>query len=100
MKLSKEEVKELFEQRTEEYLLNYNTTLQELKERTLKLFDEKNNPIILEKYLELIYGLNSDILEILEEKISKLEGVCVIPLFIKNGIEGNFLCQYHLLLSY
>jgi hypothetical protein len=68
MKLSKEEVKELFEQRTEEYLLNYNTTLQELKERTLKLFDEKNNPIILEKYLELIYGLNSDILEILEEK--------------------------------
>ena len=46
MKLSKEEVKELFEQRTEEYLLNYNTTLQELKERTLKLFDEKNNPII------------------------------------------------------
>ncbi len=68
MKLSKEEVKELFEQRTEEYLLNYNTTLQELKERTLKLFDEKNNPIILEKYLELIYGLNLDILEILEEK--------------------------------
>ena len=68
MKLSKEEVKELFEQRTEEYLLNYNTTLQELKERTLKLFDEKNNQIILEKYLELIYGLNSDILEILEEK--------------------------------
>ena len=68
MKLSKEEVKELFEQRTEEYLLNYNTTLQELKERTLKLFDEKNNPIILEKYLELIYELNLDILEILEEK--------------------------------
>jgi len=61
MKVSKEDLKQLFEQRSEEYLSAFNVTLQRLKEKTYNLFDEKNDPMILEKYLEFIYGLNSDI---------------------------------------
>ena len=62
MKVSKEDLKELFEQRSEEYLSAFNVTLQRLKEKTYNLFDEKNDPMILEKYLEFIFGLNSDAL--------------------------------------
>ena len=58
MKVSKEDLKELFEQRSEEYLSAFNVTLQRLKEKTYNLFDEKNDPMILEKYLEFIFGLN------------------------------------------
>ena len=58
MKVSKEDLKQLFEQRSEEYLSAFNVTLQRLKEKTYNLFDEKNDPMILEKYLEFIYGLN------------------------------------------
>ena len=54
MKVSKEDLKELFEQRSEEYLSAFNVTLQRLKEKTYNLFDEKNDPMILEKYLEFI----------------------------------------------
>ena len=54
MKVSKEDLKELFEQRSEEYLSAFNVTLQRLKEKTYNLFDEKNDPMILDKYLELL----------------------------------------------
>lgn len=68
MKISKEDLKELFEQKSEEYLSVFNVTLQELKNKTLNLFDEKNDPVILEKYLEFIFGLNEDISKMLEKK--------------------------------
>lgn len=68
MKVSKEDLKELFEQRSEEYLLAFNVTLQRLKEKTYNLFDEKNDPMILEKYLEFIFGLNSDISKMIEKE--------------------------------
>ena len=68
MKVSKEDLKELFEQRSEEYLSAFNVTLQRLKEKTYNLFDEKNDPMILEKYLEFIFGLNSDISKIIEKE--------------------------------
>lgn len=68
MKVSKEDLKELFEQRSEEYLSAFNVTLQRLKEKTYNLFDEKNDPMILEKYLEFIFGLNSDILKMIEKE--------------------------------
>lgn len=68
MKVSKEDLKELFEQRSEEYLSAFNVTLQRLKEKTYNLFDEKNDPMILEKYLEFIYGLNSDISKMIEKE--------------------------------
>ena len=68
MKLSKEDLKELFEQRSEEYLSAFNVTLQRLKEKTYNLFDEKNDPMILEKYLEFIFGLNSDISKMIEKE--------------------------------
>lgn len=68
MKVSKEDLKELFEQRSEEYLSAFNVTLQRLKEKTYNLFDEKNDPIILEKYLEFIFGLNSDISKMIEKE--------------------------------
>ena len=68
MKVSKEDLKELFEQRSEEYLSAFNVTLQRLKEKTYNLFDEKNNPMILEKYLEFIFGLNSDISKMIEKE--------------------------------
>lgn len=68
MKVSKEDLKELFEQRSEEYLSAFNVTLQRLKEKTYNLFDEKNDPMILEKYLEFIFGLNSDISKMIEKK--------------------------------
>ena len=67
MKVSKEDLKELFEQRSEEYLSAFNVTLQRLKEKTYNLFDEKNDPMILEKYLEFIFGLNSDISKMIEK---------------------------------
>jgi hypothetical protein len=68
MKISKEDLKELFEQRSEEYLSAFNVTLQRLKEKTYNLFDEKNDPMILEKYLEFIFGLNSDISKMIEKE--------------------------------
>ncbi|ALM95442.1 hypothetical protein KST12_12295 (plasmid) [Fusobacterium polymorphum] len=68
MKVSKEDLKQLFEQRSEEYLSAFNVTLQRLKEKTYNLFDEKNDPMILEKYLEFIYGLNSDISKMIEKE--------------------------------
>ena len=68
MKVSKEDLKELFEQRSEEYLSAFNITLQRLKEKTYNLFDEKNDPMILEKYLEFIFGLNSDISKMIEKE--------------------------------
>lgn len=68
MKVSKEDLKELFEQRSEEYLSAFNVTLQRLKEKTYNLFDEKNDPMILEKYLEFIFGLNSDISKMIEKE--------------------------------
>lgn len=72
MKVSKEDLKELFEQRSEEYLSAFNVTLQRLKEKTYnlfdELFDEKNDPMILEKYLEFIFGLNSDISKMIEKE--------------------------------
>ena len=68
MKVSKEDLKELFEQRSEEYLSVFNVTLQRLKEKTYNLFDEKNDPMILEKYLEFIFGLNSDISKMIEKE--------------------------------
>lgn len=68
MKVSKEDLKELFEQRSEEYLSALNVTLQRLKEKTYNLFDEKNDPMILEKYLEFIFGLNSDISKMIEKE--------------------------------
>lgn len=68
MKVSKEDLKELFEQRSEEYLSTFNVTLQRLKEKTYNLFDEKNDPMILEKYLEFIFGLNSDISKMIEKE--------------------------------
>ena len=68
MKVSKEDLKELFEQRSEEYLSAFNVTLQRLKEKTDKLFDENNDPMILEKYLEFIFGLNSDISKMIEKE--------------------------------
>ena len=67
MKVSKEDLKQLFGQRSEEYLSAVNVTLQRLKEKTYNLFDEKNDPMILEKYLEFIYGLNSDISKMIEK---------------------------------
>lgn len=71
MKVSKEDLKELFEQRSEEYLSAFNVTLQRLKEKTYNLFDEKNDPMILEKYLEFIFGLNSDISKMIEKEKTK-----------------------------
>ena len=68
MKVSKEDLKELFEQRSEEYLSAFNVTLQRLKEKTYNLFDEKNDPMILEKYLVFIFGLNSDITKMIEKE--------------------------------
>ena len=68
MKVSKEDLKELFEQRSEEYLSAFNVTLQRLKEKTYNLFDEKNDPMILEKYLEFIFGLYSDISKMIEKE--------------------------------
>ena len=68
MKVTKEDLKELFEQRSEEYLSAFNVTLQRLKEKTYNLFDEKNDPMILEKYLEFIFGLNSDISKMIEKE--------------------------------
>lgn len=68
MKVSKEDLKELFEQRSEEYLSAFNVTLQRLKEKTYNLFDEKNDPMILEKYLEFIFRLNSDISKMIEKE--------------------------------
>ena len=68
MKVLKEDLKELFEQRSEEYLSAFNVTLQRLKEKTYNLFDEKNDPMILEKYLEFIFGLNSDISKMIEKE--------------------------------
>ena len=68
MKVSKEDLKELFEQRSEEYLSAFSVTLQRLKEKTYNLFDEKNDPMILEKYLEFIFGLNSDISKMIEKE--------------------------------
>lgn len=68
MKVSKEDLKELFEQRSKEYLSAFNVTLQRLKEKTYNLFDEKNDPMILEKYLEFIFGLNSDISKMIEKE--------------------------------
>ena len=68
MKVSKEDLKELFEQRSEEYLSAFNVTLQRLKEKTYNLFDEKNDPMILEKYLEFVFGLNSDISKMIEKE--------------------------------
>ena len=68
MKVSKEDLKELFEQRSEEYLSAFNVTLQRLKEKTYNLFDEKNDPMILDKYLEFIFGLNSDISKMIEKE--------------------------------
>lgn len=68
MKVSKEDLKQLFEQRSEEYLSAFNVTLQRLKEKTYNLFDEKNDPMILEKYLEFIFGLNSDISKMIEKE--------------------------------
>lgn len=68
MKVSKEDLKELFEQRSEEYLSAFNVTLQRLKEKTYNLFDEKNDPMILEKYLEFIFGLNLDISKMIEKE--------------------------------
>ena len=68
MKVSKEDLKQLFEQRSEEYLSAFNVTLQRLKEKTQNLFDEKNDPMILEKYLEFIYELNSDISKMIEKE--------------------------------
>ena len=68
MKVSREDLKELFEQRSEEYLSAFNVTLQRLKEKTYNLFDEKNDPMILEKYLEFIFGLNSDISKMIEKE--------------------------------
>ena len=68
MKVSKEDLKELFEQRSEEYLSAFNVILQRLKEKTYNLFDEKNDPMILEKYLEFIFGLNSDISKMIEKE--------------------------------
>jgi hypothetical protein len=68
MKVSKEDLKQLFEQRSEEYLSAFNVTLQRLKEKTYNLFDEKNDPMILEKYLEFIYELNSDISKMIEKE--------------------------------
>jgi len=68
MKVSKEDLKELFEQRSEEYLSAFNVTLQRLKEKTYNLFDEKNDSMILEKYLEFIFGLNSDISKMIEKE--------------------------------
>ena len=68
MKVSKEDLKQLLEQRSEEYLSAFNVTLQRLKEKTYNLFDEKNDPMILEKYLEFIYGLNSDISKMIEKE--------------------------------
>lgn len=68
MKVSKEDLKELFEQRSEEYLSAFNVTLQRLKEKTYNLFNEKNDPMILEKYLEFIFGLNSDISKMIEKE--------------------------------
>ena len=68
MKVSKEDLKQLFEQRSEEYLSAFNVTLQRLKEKTYNLFDEKNDPMILEKYLEFIYGLNSNISKMIEKE--------------------------------
>lgn len=68
MKVSKEDLKELFKQRSEEYLSAFNVTLQRLKEKTYNLFDEKNDPMILEKYLEFIFGLNSDISKMIEKE--------------------------------
>ena len=68
MKVSKEDLKELFEQRSEAYLSAFNVTLQRLKEKTYNLFDEKNDPMILEKYLEFIFGLNSDISKMIEKE--------------------------------
>lgn len=68
MKVSKEDLKELFEQRSEEYLSAFNVTLQRLKEKIYNLFDEKNDPMILEKYLEFIFGLNSDISKMIEKE--------------------------------
>lgn len=68
MKVSKEDLKGLFEQRSEEYLSAFNVTLQRLKEKTYNLFDEKNDPMILEKYLEFIFGLNSDISKMIEKE--------------------------------
>ena len=68
MKVSKEDLKELFEQRSEEYLSAFNVTLQRLKEKTYNLFDEKNDPMILEKYLEFIFGLNSDISKMIDNE--------------------------------
>lgn len=68
MKVSKEDLKELFEQRSEEYLSAFNVTLQRLKEKTYNLFDKKNDPMILEKYLEFIFGLNSDISKMIEKE--------------------------------
>ena len=68
MKVSKEDLKELFEQRSEEYLSAFNVTLQRLKEKTYNLFDEKNDPMILDKYLEYKFGLNSDISKMIEKE--------------------------------